>query len=156
MKRAYIRILILMILVPTNILFAEETEDLQAQAKKLIVLGQFNEAIKLHEQILGIDSCNYESIVWLGNYFFLKGQDIVNDEDKNYNSIQLPSRMQMAFHMEELKKIYNNYFLKAEPYLEKAYEISKNEYLNKLIVYIDQFRIKIGLKTVQVKKIKGQ
>jgi len=133
---------------------AESIDSLHIQADEMENSNLLTESAEIHKQVIIVDSSNYESNIWLGNYYFLQGQALVNAEDNKYNAIKYPSRMQIAFHMDELKNIYYNYFIKAEPYLIRAYDKSKNEYLHKLLESVDWFRVRIGLKTTQEKKVK--
>lgn len=142
------------ICLPVNLVRAESIDSLQARAGDLIKNSQLVEAAKLHEQVVSIDTGNYESNIWLGNFYFLQGLDLVNTTDQKYNSIQQPSRMQTALYMDELKSIYSDYFLKAQPYLKKALDEHKNEHLLKLLESIDLFSIRTGLQTVQEKRKK--
>lgn len=140
--------------VLNNQLRSENIFDMQSKASTLLDSGKPEEASKIHETIVSMDSSNFESNAWLGNYYFLRGAEILANEDKKYNVIRQPTRMQTAIYIDELKRIYNEYFLKAEPFVKKALNQRTNDYLANIASTIDLFKIRVGLEMAQDKKQK--
>lgn len=128
--------------------------NLQSKASTLLDSGKSDEALKIHEAIVSKDSTNFESNAWLGNYYYLKGSEILANEDKKYNEIRQPTSMQTAIYIDELKRIYYEYFLKAEPFVKKALNQRTNDYMSNIASTIDLFRIRIGLEITHNKKQK--
>lgn len=124
---------------------SQSIADLQKTAADLVSAGKLTEAESVYIQIVQTDSTDFDSNVWLGNYYYLKGKDAIDTEDSKYNSVKEPSRMQMALHMDKLKSFYSDYFSISEPYLDRAFRMSKNEYLKKTLDTIYNYKLRIGV-----------
>lgn len=114
---------------------------LRIKAEALLDSSRVEEATSLQYEILKLDSVNYDANAWLGNYFYLKGQEKDNEEDKRFSEITSPVRMQTAQHMENLKEIYRDYFAKSEIYVKKALAKRGNDHLQMLLKSIDEYRM---------------
>ena len=126
-------------------LVSQNIVDLQKTATDLVSAGNLSDAEAVYKQIVSLDSTDFDANVWLGNYYYLKGKESLDNEDLKYNAIKEPSRMQMALHMDFLKSIYADHFSKSEPYLDRAYKKSRNEYLKKTIDFIYDYKVSIGV-----------
>lgn len=124
---------------------SQSIADLQKTAADLVSAEKLSAAESVHKQIVLLDSTDFDSNVWLGNYYLLKGKEAIDAEDSKYNSVKDPSRMQMALHMDLLKSFYTDYLTKSEPYLERAYKMSRNEYMKKSLDFIYDYKLRIGV-----------
>ncbi len=124
---------------------SQSIADLQKTAADLVSAEKLSAAESVHKQIVLLDSTDFDSNVWLGNYYLLKGKEAIDAEDSKYNSVKDPSRMQMALHMDLLKSFYADYLTKSEPYLERAYKMSRNEYMKKSLDFIYDYKLRIGV-----------
>ncbi|MCX6308027.1 MAG: hypothetical protein NTY32_04040, partial [Bacteroidia bacterium] len=86
------------------------------------------------------------------NYYFLKGKMELDRIETAYFIHESPSRMQVADYNDDLKRIYNIYFSKAEGYLIQAYLRRRNDHLDVLAGEIADFKERIGIRTPGVKK----
>lgn len=154
MGRFQLFLIICLLFVLNSQLRSENVIVMQSKASTLLDSGRPEEASKIHETIVSMDSSNFESNAWLGNYYFLRGAEILANEDKKYNDIRQPTSMQTAIYIDELKKIYYEYFLKAEPFVKKALNQRTNDYLSNIASTIDLFKIRIGIEIAQNKKQK--
>lgn len=107
--------------------------------------GKTEEARQRYEAVLAQDSSSYDALSWLGNYYYLKGKDALNNLERSYKDISEPSRMQMARHQEALKAVYTNWFAKAEACLLKALDVRKNEHIQALLDEVVSFKTRLGL-----------
>lgn len=140
-----------LIFISCGNIYSQDVRDLVKKANALFQTGNLSEASNVHEKIIAIDTTNFESYSWLGNYFYLQGKQYIEDEDKKYSKLKDPTRMQTAIHMDELKRVYNEYFSKAEPYVQKALTLSANDYLSGVAQSIELFKIRIGIKSMAQK-----
>ena len=154
MKKSQMFLIISLLFVLNNQLRSENVIDMQSKASTLLDSGKPEEASMIHETIVSMDSSNFESNAWLGNYYFLRGAEILTNEDKKYNEIRQPTRMQTANYIDELKRIYYEYFLKAEPFVKNALNQRTNDYLSNISSTIDLFKIRLGVEMAQDKKQK--
>jgi|GEM_PF-2200922 len=136
--------------------FAQDADSLKLVARTLILNDCPKEAALVYEKILVQDTASYESYAYLGNYNFLLGEKAVDKEYARFQVISEPNRMQLAQHMDELKRLYHLYYEKSELYLQKAIRLNGNEHLEKLIIRIQVFKAKVGLVAVTVKKKKNE
>ena len=154
MEKLQMFLIICLLFVLNNQLNSENVIDMQSKASTLLDSGKSEEALKIHETIVSMDSSNFESNAWLGNYYFLRGAEILANKDKKYNEIRQPTSMQTAIYIDELKRIYYEYFLKAEPFVKKALNQRTNDYMSNIASTIDLFKIRIGLEMTNNKKKK--
>jgi hypothetical protein len=145
MRRFVIPVFIILFVILPKPAKSQSIADLQKTASDLVSAGKLSEAEPVYIQIVKADSADFDANVWLGNYYYLKGKDAIDDEDSKYNSVKEPSRMQMALHMDKLKSFYTDYFAVSEPYLDRAYRMSKNEYLKKTLGIIYDYKLRIGV-----------
>lgn len=134
--------------------YASEPDSLTMKARTLVDKDALLEAALIYEQIAAKDTSNYEASAFLGNYHFLLGLKAIEAENTYYRAIQAPNRMQMAHHMDELKKLYHEYYEKADRYIQRALRVSRNEHLEKLKVQMYAFKEKVGLVSQAEKKKK--
>jgi len=131
---------------------AQNVDTLMNEAKRLSEQNHPAEAALIFEKIVEIDAQNYESLAFLGNYNYLLGKQMIDKMEADYKTISQPNRMQIAHYQDELKRIYDLYYEKADRYLMKALRVRGNDHLNKLIQSIQTFREKIELLSVKPKK----
>jgi len=150
------KLLIINLFVSTILVqaFAQNADSLKLVARTLITNDCPSEAALVYEKILVLDTTSYESYVFLGNYNFLLGEKYIDKEYARFQVISEPNRMQLAQHMDELKRFYHLYYEKSEMYLQKAIRLNENEHLEKLIIQIQDFKAKVGLVGVVNKKKK--
>jgi tetratricopeptide (TPR) repeat protein len=115
------------------------------QADSLLATGKVQEAARLHEQIIKQDPERLESLIWLGNYYYLNGETQLNNLEKQFKAIREPNRMQEAYFQEELNRIYTSCFAVADTLLKQSLNQQKNEHIQKLVDSIELFRQRIGL-----------
>lgn len=147
-------LILCLLFVLSNQIWSENVIEMQSRASMLLDSGKTEEASKIHEVIFSKDSTNFESNAWLGNYYFLKGAEILANVDKKYNEIRQPTRMQTATYIDDLKRIYYEYFLKAEPFIKNSLNQRSNDYLTNIASTIDLFKIRIGIHISQDKSKK--
>jgi len=140
------------LLFSVSALAQEDVSKLSEQANILLESNKPEEAAAIHEKMLLVDSMNYESNAWLGNYYYLLGQKKVEDEESRYDAIANPGKMQTALHMDELKSIYRNYYDKADDYAKRALNIRKNDHLQNMVESIESFKISVRLASPPEKK----
>lgn len=150
-KLVSLTVFVSFILVQT---FAQNIDSLKLVAKTFIMNDDPKEAALVYEKILVQDTTSYESYAFLGNYHFLLGEKAINNEYARFQVISEPNRMQLAQHMDELKRLYHLYYEKSEWYIQKAIRLNKNEHLDKLLTQIQACKLKVGLVTVTGKKKK--
>jgi hypothetical protein len=111
-----------------------------------------DEAVRVYEKIMIQDSTNYESCAFLGNYYYLQGENAVKKAETDFAAIPQPNRMQVAHYQNELRRIFETSYWKSDLYLQKALLLKKNDHLEKLRATILAFREKLGLVPVTLKK----
>jgi len=135
-----------LIFISCGFVYSQDVRDLAKKAEALFQTGNLTGAANVHEDIIKSDTVSFESYSWLGNYYYLQGKQFIEEEDKKYSKIKDPTRMQIALHMDELKRVYNEYFSKAEPFIQKALILSANDHLAGIAQSIELFKIRIGIK----------
>lgn len=124
---------------------AATVSELLQEAELLFHNGKTEEARLVHERILMHDTTCLESTFWLGNYYFLKGEEKRTQADLSYNLLPYPSSMQSAYYQEQLKAVCLEYHLKADTLIQRALRMQPNEYLRDIEGQINTFKIKTGL-----------
>lgn len=132
-----------------SLVFAQDVDTLLGEAKSLIDAGKPTDSVLLFHQVLQKDSSNYESLSFLGNYYYLTGKKYIDKADMDFQSIAQPNHMQLAQHQDQLKLLYGQYYEKANTYLKRALAIRENDHLNQLVSYIYAFKVRIGLVSVK-------
>lgn len=127
--------------------FAQDVPTLLKQGKALLDQNKTNEAIGCFEKVLLQDPKNYDALVYLCNFYFLSGLQVLDTIETAYLVRESPTRMQFAQHSEDLKKVYRAYYSKAEHYLIQAYLIRRNDHLDDLAGQIADFKERIGIFT---------
>jgi len=131
---------------------AQEVDTLLHEADSLFSAGKLIEALAVHEKILTFNPACYEANVYIGCYYYLKGQEKLSEIDKAYKTIQTPNRMQLAHYQDQLKSVYQDFYSWADGYVKKALSVRKNDQMQQIISTIDAFRVRIGLAVPPSKK----
>lgn len=131
---------------------AQELPCLLIQGHALLEQNKTEEAVACFEKVLTLDNRNYDALVFLCNYHFLSGEKQLNKIEKAYLANEDPTRMQVAQYMEDLKSIYETYYVKAEKYLIQSYLLRRNDHLDELAGKIAEFKERIGIKLPGNKK----
>lgn len=132
--------------------FAQDMDSLRNEAKRMMGLNRPADAVSIYEKILERDPQNYESLAFLGDYYYLLGKQMMEESEAEYKAIIQPNRMQSAHYQDEWKRIYYQYFEKADVYFLKALHIQNNDHLNKLVRSIAAYREKVGLSPASTNK----
>jgi len=131
---------------------AQNNVSLLSQADGLFKRGMTEEARQVHEEIVRLDTACFESNVWVGNYYYLKGEEKRKQADDAYRSLPDPSRMQMAYYQEQLKAICLEYYLRADTMVQRALRQQLTDHLLSMAADIEAFKISLGLSVPPVKK----
>jgi tetratricopeptide (TPR) repeat protein len=125
--------------------YAQEVDSLKAVAESYIDMNRLDEASKCFERILTLDAKDYDALAYLSNYYFLRGQKVINQAEKGYQSILNPNRMQIAQYQNERRRIYTDYFEKAEHYLIRAILLRRNDQLDQMAAYLADYKKSINI-----------
>jgi hypothetical protein len=98
----------------------------------------------LHEQIVSQDTSCLESTIWLGNYYYLKGEEKRKEAERAFSTLPFPSSMQSAFYQEQLKTICREYHMKAEILVQRGLRSQSNDHLQTIEADIEAFKIRLG------------
>jgi hypothetical protein len=123
---------------------AQSVSELLSKADGLFKSGMSEEARQVHELIVSQDTSCLESTVWLGNFYFLKGEEKRKEAERAFNTLPYPSSMQSAYYQEQLKSICRDYHMKAELLVERALRKQSNEHLKIIEADIEAFKIRLG------------
>jgi tetratricopeptide (TPR) repeat protein len=85
------------------------------------------------EKLLEVNADNLTANTFLGNYYFQIGRSQLEKEEKKYEAIQNPDRVQWSNFQKKTKLIKDEYYSKAVIYLEKAYQEREDENLKKML-----------------------
>lgn len=134
---------------------AQNSVSLLSQADELFKRGMTDEARRVHEEIVRLDTACFESNVWLGNYYYLKGEEKRRQADDAYRTLPDPSSMQSAYYQEQLKKICLEYHSRADTLVQRALRQQASDHLIVMATGIEAFKISLGLSSPPVKKKKN-
>ncbi len=123
---------------------AQTLNQLLSKADGLFKNGMTEEARQVHESILLQDTSCLESTIWLGNYYYLKGEEKRKEADQAFKILPYPSSMQSAFYQEQLKSICRDYHMKAEMLVQRAIRRQSNDHLKAMESDIEAFKIRLG------------
>lgn len=98
-------------------------ELLQAAAEVELQRGKEDGAVNYYSLLLKEDEENLPANIFLGNYFYWKGEKVRNFYEQEYRRITSPTKMQYASYRNKLEEIYHRYYEKAEIYLNKVMKI---------------------------------
>ncbi|MDO5570636.1 MAG: hypothetical protein Q4F97_04125 [Bacteroidales bacterium] len=111
----------------------QNPEWLLSKAKAYQLKGESDKSLKLYEQILELSPYHFQSLLYIGNYYYLQTKNKIKDLDDRYKDIKKPNQAQYFQYTKELAQIKNDYLSKSEYYLEKADQVHSNEYLRKIL-----------------------
>lgn len=131
---------------------AQSVDELLSQANSLFKQGLTEQTRQVHEKIIKLDTACIESNRWLGNYYYLKGEDKRKQAEEAYRVLPFPSSMQSAFYQEQLKTICCEYYLRADTLVQRVLRKQPNDYLQSIAAGIEAYKIKLGLAKPPVKK----
>ena len=93
---------------------------MEACAEMQLCRGQEKDALRIYEQILAADSDNLAANIFLGNYYYLLGEQEKKKLENDYRSISSPTRMQYARYRDGLYRLFSSAYTKARESLEKV------------------------------------
>lgn len=93
---------------------------LEACAEMQVGRGQEKDALRIYEQLLKIDSDNLAANIFLGNYYFLMGEQEKKKMENEYNKIPSPTKMQYARYRDGLFRLFSAEYEKARASLQKV------------------------------------
>lgn len=105
-----------------SVMFAQENNTditlLVQQADTEVKNGNEANALNLFEQVLTTEPNNLHANIFMGNYYFLKGESSIEEHEMAYKKISSPTKMQHADYRNKRLEIYNTYHEKAKKHLE--------------------------------------
>lgn len=93
---------------------------LEACAEMQVCRGQEKDALRIYEQLLKIDSDNLAANIFLGNYYFLMGEQEKKKMENEYKKISSPTKMQYARYRDGLFRLLSTEYEKARVSLQKV------------------------------------
>jgi tetratricopeptide (TPR) repeat protein len=123
-----------------SVAHAQDIPALKSEALAYIENNRPDEALPCYEKILALDAKSYDALAFLSNYHFIRGRKGFENAEKNYRSIEEPTRMQMAQYQNELRQLYATFFEKAERYLVRAILLQRNDHLDQMAAYIADYK----------------
>lgn len=130
---------------------AQSVSSRLEEANHLFRDGQTEEARKVYEVVVSMDSSCYEALAWLGNYYYLKGLEALTETENTYQAWREPTRMQLARYQNALRSVYWNWYAPSEVFLQKALDVRKNEHLQRLLDDVERYKQRIGVTKPMVK-----
>jgi len=131
---------------------AQNIDGMLSQADGLFKQGMTEDAKLVYEKIARLDTTCHTSTVWLGNYYFLKGEEKRKQVERAYHTLPNPNRMQSANYQEQLKAVCQAYYLKADTLVKRALRQQQNDQLLSIASSIEAYKIRLGLAKPSVKK----
>lgn len=98
----------------------DNVDYLEACAEMQVCRGQEKDALRIYEQLLKIDSDNLAANIFLGNYYFLMGEQEKKKMENEYNKISSPTKMQYARYRDRLFRLFSTEYEKARASLKKV------------------------------------
>ena len=89
-------------------------------ASASLMRGQEDEAARLYGEVLRCDSNHLQANIFLGSYYYLKGERERNDLERWFFRLKRPTRMQYARYRNRLGVIFRRTYVKARHCLQKA------------------------------------
>ena len=118
----------------------ERTEKwMQYLADAYQMLGNTSLALQEYEKILAINPDNQNAGVFVGNYYFLKGKNLINQARIIYNARVNPTSEQYMAFNKELQQIFDENLSKSRLILDKVRSLYPNRVIDQNISQIDQW-----------------
>ena len=93
---------------------------MEACAEMQVCRGQEKDALHIYEQILTADPDNLAANIFLGNYYYLKGEKEKQKLENDYKMITSPTKMQYARYRDGLYRLFSTEYEKARVSLQKV------------------------------------
>ncbi|MDD3039970.1 hypothetical protein [Bacteroides sp.] len=93
---------------------------MEACAEMQVCRGQEKDALRIYEQILNLDTDNLAANIFLGNYYYLKGEQEKQKLENDYKKIISPTKMQYARYRDGLFQLFSSEYEKARASLQKV------------------------------------
>ncbi len=117
-----------------------EMLDLKGEAFQL--KGESDRALAVYRSILTIDPLHTRSNLYLGNYYYVYGFDMLSKLDETFSHLSESSRMKEAAYLRQANSIWKVYLSHAYHYLDKVAAQNQNaqllENLDNLQAFKDQ------------------
>lgn len=88
--------------------------------------GESEKALSLYRHILQKDPSDLDALVFIGNYYYLRGKRLLAEMDKEYNEQPAGSRREYAVYRNQVQEVLDNEISHAIDMLERAYIIRQN------------------------------
>lgn len=88
--------------------------------------GESEKALSLYRHILQKDPSDLDALVFIGNYYYLRGKRLLAEMDKEYNEQPAGSRREYAVYSNQVQEVLDNEISHAIDMLERAYIIRQN------------------------------
>ncbi|MBQ7824221.1 MAG: hypothetical protein IJ338_08640 [Bacteroidaceae bacterium] len=95
--------------------------------------GDTDNALAHFEEVLIYDPTDRESILFLGNYYYIKGKQKMNRLYEDYQNIIAPTRMQYAQYKQTQQEIKNNELELASKYLNQANQMKSTNAIRDIL-----------------------
>ena len=95
--------------------------------------GDTDNALAHFEEILIYDPTDREAILFLGNYYYIKGKQKMNRLYEDYQNIIAPTRMQYAQYKQTQQEIKNNELALASKYLNQANQMKSTNAIRDIL-----------------------
>lgn len=95
--------------------------------------GDTDNALAHFEEVLIYDPTDRESILFLGNYYYIKGKQKMNRLYEDYQNIIAPTRMQYAQYKQTQQEIKNNELALASKYLNQANQMKSTNAIRDIL-----------------------
>lgn len=79
--------------------------------------GKDDEAFQIYQHVLQLDIDNLQANIFMGNYYYFKGELEKRGLDADYKKISAPTRMDYARYRNALQKVFNEKYNRARQFL---------------------------------------
>lgn len=99
------------------------------KAKAFQMQGEMNAALEVYKEIYHKDPFDYEAVVFIGNYYYLRGKNRLRELKESYDKISAPTSAEYTNFKQEQAMILSEYYAPALEKLEVAYALRPNQTL---------------------------
>lgn len=132
---------VLRILREMRLEYASDTKLNLAIAKIELLMGRNDDALTQVNQILLADPANFEANLFMGNYYFIEGQNAMSEIKSQFSNRKFNTKKNDLVDFQlKIKRVIVDLLDNASYYLSRANEIKTNEFIRSNLKWIDEMK----------------